>query len=183
MEFDGGHRSPTIADFASAKQDLYDAIGDLVIASQEITAEEKETKEDVATLAKSRRKRGSEGVRKVIKAGESLKIKVHSVCLNVSFMVEEDKIRRRKSSGNDTTPSFMTISTAGRYFLLCPALTIVLQVKKRVLGRNHRLVIPLRRSRRSLEMMRPRRLLYRNLPRSIKRRIQRGSSNMIWRMI
>ena len=133
MEFgDGGHRSPTIADFASAKQDLYDAIGDLVIASQEITADEKEPKEDPTTPPKNRRKRGTEGVRKVIKAGESLKTKVHSVCLNVSFMVEEDKIRRRKSSGNDTTPSFMTISTPGRFISRCLLLqlTLVLQVKK-----------------------------------------------------
>jgi son of sevenless len=122
MEFgDGGHRSPTIADFTSAKQDLYDAIGDLVIASQEITADEKEVKDDPSTPPKNRRKRGTEGVRKVIKAGESLKTKVHSVCLNVSFMVEEDKIRRRKSSGQDTTPSFMTVSTHGRY-LACTSL-------------------------------------------------------------
>jgi hypothetical protein len=118
MEFgDGGHRSPTIADFASAKQELYNAIGDLVIASQDIAADDKETaKVDVTTPPKGRKRKGTEGVRNVIKAGESLKTKVHSVCLNVSFMVEEDKIRRRKSSGNDTTPhSFLSTGTAGRY--------------------------------------------------------------------
>jgi hypothetical protein len=123
MEFgDGGHRSPTIADFASAKQELYNAIGDLVIASQEITVEEKEpAKVDTTTPPKNRKKRGTEGVRNVIKAGESLKTKVHSVCLNVSFMVEEDKIRRRKSSGIDSTPhsSFLSSGTAGRYKPLC----------------------------------------------------------------
>lgn len=117
MEFDGGHRSPTIADFAAAKQDLYNAIGDLVIASQEITAEEKDpAKVDMSVPPKLRKKKGSEGVRNVIKAGESLKGKVHSLCLNVSFMVEEDKIRRRKNSkAESTSPSFIAGSTPGRY--------------------------------------------------------------------
>jgi hypothetical protein len=119
MEYgEGGHRSPTIADFASAKQDLYNAIGDLVIASQDITSEDKDPKGiDISVPpSKSRgRKKGTEGVRNVVKAGESLKTKVHSVCLNVSFMVEEDKIRRRKSSGNDLTPqSYLGSSTPHR---------------------------------------------------------------------
>ena len=75
MEYgEGGHRSPTIADFASAKQDLYNAIGDLVIASQEITAEDKDPKGGVdipGPPSKSRgRKRGTESVRNVVKAGE-----------------------------------------------------------------------------------------------------------------
>jgi hypothetical protein len=109
------HRSPTIADFAAAKQELYDAIGDLVIASQEITSEETETKSDTSLPPKSRKRRG---IRNAVRAGESLKSKVHSVCLNVSFMVEEDKIRRRKSSGIDTTPqSLVATSTTGRYAL------------------------------------------------------------------
>jgi hypothetical protein len=119
-----GHRSPTIADFASAKQELYNSIGDLVIASQEITAEEKETKIDTTVPPKSRKRKATEGIRNVIKAGESLKTKVHSVCLNVSFMVEEDKIRRRKSSpGTDVSPqslispsSFASPMTPVRYF-------------------------------------------------------------------
>jgi hypothetical protein len=111
---EGGHRSPTIADFASAKQELYNAIGDLVIASQEITAED--SRADATALAKSRKRKGADGIRKVIKAGESLKTKVHSVCLNVSFMVEEDKIRRRKSSGGyDHTPQPLSGGTSGRY--------------------------------------------------------------------
>ena len=118
MEFgEGGHRSPTIADFASAKQELYNSIGDLVIASQEITKEDKEQpKIDTAVPPKSRKRQGSEGIRNVIKAGESLKTKVHSLCLNVSFMVEEDKIRRRKSIGVSATPaSMISTSTLGRY--------------------------------------------------------------------
>ena len=122
MEFgEGGHRSPTIADFASSKQDLYNAIGDLVIASQEITSvsEDKDPKgvDIPGSVPKSRgRRKGTEGIRNVVKAGESLKTKVHSVCLNVSFMVEEDKIRRRKPSGDDFTPhSFLTSSTSFRY--------------------------------------------------------------------
>jgi hypothetical protein len=115
---DGGHRSPTIADFMSAKQDLYNAIGDLVIASEEITYEEKdaENKSDSTDPPKSRKRKGTEGVRNVIKAGESLKVKVHSVCLNMSFMVEEDKSRRRKTSGNDSTPiSLISSGTSSRY--------------------------------------------------------------------
>lgn len=109
---EGGHRSPTIADFASAKQELYNSIGDLVIASQEITADEKETRKEtkveITVPPKARKRKGTEKIRNVIKAGESLKSKVHSVCLNVSFMVEEDKIRRRKSSGGtDTSPLSM----------------------------------------------------------------------------
>ena len=112
---EGGHRSPTIADFASAKQELYNAIGDLVIASQEITAED--SRIDATAPPKSRKRKNAEGIRNVIKAGESLKTKVHSVCLNVSFMVEEDKIRRRKSSGGSDYPpqSFSSIGTPGRY--------------------------------------------------------------------
>ena len=96
---DAGHRSPTIADFASAKQELYNAIGDLVIASQ-------------VDLSRSRKRKSAEGIRTVIKAGESLKSKVHSVCLNVSFMVEEDKIRRRKSSGGNDTARLSVTSSA-----------------------------------------------------------------------
>lgn len=121
---EGGHRSPTIADFVSAKQELYNSIGDLVIASQEITAEEKEVHVDNTVPPKSRKRKEKEGIRNVIKAGESLKSKVHSVCLNVSFMVEEDKIRRRKGSGGgtDTSPqsmislsNFSSPGTKGRY--------------------------------------------------------------------
>jgi hypothetical protein len=119
MEYgEGGHRSPTIADFASAKQDLYNAIGDLVIASQEITNEDKDPKGvDIPSQPpKSRpRRKGTEGARNVVKAGESLKTKVHSVCLNVSFMVEEDKIRRRKGSGSELSPqSYLSSSTPHR---------------------------------------------------------------------
>lgn len=114
MEYgEGGHRSPTIADFASAKQELYNAIGDLLIASQEITSDEKDTKAD--TAPKGRKFKGTEGIRNVVKAGESLKVKIHSVCLNVSFMVEEDKIRRRKSGGGSSTPLInMSRSASGR---------------------------------------------------------------------
>jgi len=117
MEFDGGHRSPTIADFAQSKQDLYNAIGDLVIASHEITQEETELKFDpTVPPAKGRKTKRSEGVTNAIKAGEALKTKVHSLTLNVSFMVEEDKVRKRKLAGaKDTTPSsFLTSSTPGR---------------------------------------------------------------------
>ena len=112
---EGGHRSPTIADFASAKQELYNAIGDLVIASQEITAED--SRLDATAAPKSRKRKGAEGTRKVIKAAESLKSKVHSVCLNVSFMVEEDKIRRKKGSGgyDPAAQSLISIVTSGRY--------------------------------------------------------------------
>src|SRR5947207_3285944 len=118
---EGGHRSPTIADFASAKQELYNAIGDLVIASQEITAED--SRIDATAPPKSRKRKNAEGIRNVIKAGESLKTKVHSVCLNVSFMVEEDKIRRRKSSGgNDHTPqNCNSMGTPGGYHPLFTA--------------------------------------------------------------
>ena len=120
MEYgEGGHRSPTVADFATAKQELYNAIGDLVIASQEITNEDKETeltKVDNTVPPKHRKRKGSEGVRNVIKAGENLKVKVHSLCLNVSFMVEEDKLRRRKQVKDIPSPqSFMgAISSTGR---------------------------------------------------------------------
>lgn len=167
MEFgEGGHRSPTIADFASAKQDLYNAIGDLVIASQEITAEDKDPKGiDIPATAKPRgRRRGSEGVRNVVKAGESLKTKVHSVCLNVSFMVEEDKIRRQKSSGPDLTPqSFLSSSTPHRYVPANPAilvgtgLTVVLglaRISVRGRYRGHRDGTRIQRSRRFSETMR-----------------------------
>jgi hypothetical protein len=111
---EGGHRSPTIADFASAKQELYNAIGDLVIASQEITAED--SRLDATAPPKSRKRKSTDGIRKVIKAGESLKTKAHSVCLNVSFMVEEDKIRRKKSSGGyDPTPqNVVSVGNTGR---------------------------------------------------------------------
>jgi len=123
MEFDGGHRSPTIADFAQSKQDLYNAIGDLVIASHEITQDDiqsqPETKPDTTLPPSKSRKlssKRSEGVRNAIKAGEALKSKVGGLCLNVSFMVEEDKVRRQKrAGGKDTTPSsFVSTSTPGR---------------------------------------------------------------------
>jgi len=119
MEFDGGHRSPTIADFAQSKQDLYNAIGDLVIASHEITQNEPEDKsEPSGSPTKGRKTHRSEGVKNAIKAGEALKSRVASLCLNVSFMVEEDKVRRQKrASGKDTTPSsFMSGSTPGRFY-------------------------------------------------------------------
>jgi hypothetical protein len=103
---EGGQRSPTLSDFASAKQDLYNAIGDLVIASQELTADEKENKID----GKIRRRKGAEGVRQVIKAGEALKVKVQSICLNVSFMVEEDKFRNKKSANGTTSQSLLSSS-------------------------------------------------------------------------
>jgi len=114
---DGGHRSPTIADYATAKQELYNAIGDLVIASQEITStEEREpVKVDITVPPKNRLRKASEGAKNVIKAGESLKTKVHSICLNMSFMVEEEKMRRRRGSANDTSsPSLMSGGTSGR---------------------------------------------------------------------
>ena len=112
---EGGHRSPTIADFSSAKQDLYNTVGDLVIATQEITAEDKEPKTATTSLEKGKKRKGTEGIRNVIKAGESLKTKVHSVCLNVSFMVEEDKIRRKKQTADITLQSMVSTSTLTRH--------------------------------------------------------------------
>jgi len=111
---EGGQRSPTLTDFASSKQDLYNAIGDLVIASQAITAVDTHPDDLLGSKSQGRRKRGSEGPAKCIKAGEALKTKVHSICLQVSFMAEEDTMRRRKSNG--TTPqSFISTGTPGRY--------------------------------------------------------------------
>jgi len=113
---EGGHRSPTIADFALSKQELYNSIGDLVIASQEITTEEQEPKGDMSGPPRSRARRGTLGTRNVIKAAESIKTKVHSVCLNICFMVEEDKSRRQKTTGYDTSPpSFLNNNTPTRY--------------------------------------------------------------------
>jgi hypothetical protein len=112
---DGGHRSPTIADYATAKQELYNAIGDLVIASQEITfTEDKDAKPDMSVPPKNRKRKTSEGAKNVIKAGESLKTKVHSVCLNMSFMVEEEKMRRRRGSNDPSPHSFMSTGAPGR---------------------------------------------------------------------
>jgi hypothetical protein len=119
---ENGQRSPTLADFASAKQDLYNAIGDLVIASQELTAEDKEPRFDAT---KGRKRRGTEGARHVVKAGEALKVKVQSICLNVSFMVEEDKIRNRKSSNGTTS---LVVGTPGRYPLV-DGVNVVSEVK------------------------------------------------------
>jgi hypothetical protein len=99
---EGGHRSPTIADFISSKQDLYDAIGDLVIASQEVTLQDEEIgSPDVSSPPRSRKRPTTKGTKNVLKAGESLKDKVHGVCLNFSFLVEGDKIHRKKSIGSD----------------------------------------------------------------------------------
>jgi hypothetical protein len=117
MGFDGGHRSPTIADFVQAKQDLYDAIGNLVIASQELNQDESDPRTGSASPTKGRRTR-PEGVKSAIKAGEAVKSKVQGLCLQVSFMVEEDKKRRRKAlGGKEIAQNLMTSGTAGRYRL------------------------------------------------------------------